>query len=114
MSSTISLNLGSENTLLFAIGGKGDFTAQVSITRVVSASPSAFNGVTLPMTEIVMPANHSRVFIAKYTPVDVGEYIISYAASNSAGERAIAMQRGIASSTGGGGTSASTTFGVGL
>jgi hypothetical protein len=114
MSAQLSLNLGSQNTLLFALNGEGDFTAQVSITRVINTSSSAFSGVTLPMSEVFMPTGHSRVFIAYFTPTESGEYIFSYYGTNSGGEVARAIQRGVVSSSGGGFASGSSTFGVGL
>tara|TARA_R110000824_G_scaffold292461_1_gene480881 strand:+ start:355 stop:681 length:327 start_codon:yes stop_codon:yes gene_type:complete len=107
---TLSLNKNEENTLLFAITGQGTFTAQVSITKMAQASPLAFNGTTLPMTELVMPSGHSRVFMAKFTPTESGEYIFSYYAINSQGEISRAIQRGAISSGG----SSGSTFGVGL
>lgn len=117
MSSQLSLNLGSQNTLLFALNGEGDFTVQVAITRVINTSAGSFSGVTLPMSEIVMPTGHSRVFLVYFTPTESGEYIFSYYGVNSAGEVARAIQRGVVSSSGGGGgggASGSSTFGVGL
>ena len=103
---SLPLNLNNVNKLMFATSAIGNFTMSVSITRIVDTSASQFSGTTLTMSEIQMPAGHMRVYIADFTPVQAGEYIISYFGINELGEVLQHVQRGsVGSGAGGGGVS---------
>ena len=114
--SALSLNLNNKNTLMFATSAIGDFNIQVAITRLIDTSASTFDGTVITMSEVKMPAGHMRVFLADFTPLQTGSYILSYFGVNELGEVLTHVQRGIvgSSSSGGGGAAATGAIGVGL
>ena len=113
---SITLNLNNVNKLMFATSAIGNFNMGVSITRIVDTSTSTFAGTSLSMTEVKMPAGHMRVYIADFTPVQSGEYIISYYGTNELSEVLQHVQRGTVGSGGGsgGGSTGSGAIGVSL
>ena len=112
---TLQLNVNDPNTLMFATSAIGEFTINVAITKTSNVNSSSFVGTFLPMTEIFMPAGHHRVFIASYTPSDLGDYIFSYYGTNELGEVLQFIQRGQVSATGASGVGGGgVAIGVGL
>jgi len=112
--SLINLNLNNKNTLMFATSAVGNFTINVAITRLLDTSSSSFNGQILTMSEVSMPSGHMRVFLADFTPLQSGSYIISYFGVNELGEVLTHVQRGVVGSSAGGGGGASTGGAVGV
>jgi len=110
----IALNLNNVNKLMYATSAIGNFNMSVSITRVIDTSANVFTGQTVSMNEIKMPAGHMRVFIADFTPVQAGEYIISYQGVNELGEVLQHVQRGTVGSGGGGGSTSNGGGAIGV
>lgn len=110
---SLILNVNDPNLLMFATSAVGDFSMNVAITKTTDVNDASFIGTTLPMTEIFMPAGHLRVFVATFTPSDLGDYIFSYYGTNELGEVLTFIQRGQVSATGASG-GGGVAIGVGL